>query len=345
MVPTGAGTRPNDWGLALGMGDDAAILSSPPNKEWVVSCDAFIEDIHFLADVHPPDSIGYKALVRATSDLVAMGAEPRLFLLTLALPRKRTGRWLEEFLGGLKRAARSLSMLLAGGDTTTGASIAISVTVLGQIERFAGPARSKRDRKRAGHAYAGQALSRSGAQPGHRIYVSGRLGRAQLGLELVRRGYRQRRNLAPILQPHLYPRLRVKLGRWLAVNRVASAMMDLSDGLSSDLARLCRVSHVGARLWTGRIPTIPDSVRLRLKGLLPGEALLRDRLQMALHGGDDYELLFTVSKRNEHHLRSAPDFAALTCIGEVTRDSRILLVGAGGSARPLKPAGWDPFRT
>ena len=345
VARTAPGRRPSDWGLALGMGDDAAILNSRPNKEWVVSCDAFIEGIHFLADIHPADSIGYKALVRATSDLVAMGAEPRLFLLTLSLPRKRTGRWLDEFLGGLNRAARSLSMLLAGGDTTTWASIAVSVTVLGQIDRLAGLDRSKGEKKRAGNAYAGRALSRSGARPGDRIYVSGRLGTAQLGLELVRRGYRQRRNLAPILQPHLYPRLRVELGRWLAVNRVASAMMDLSDGLSSDLARLCRVSRVGAKLWTGRIPTIPDSVRLRLKGLPPGEALLRDRLQMALHGGDDYELLFTVSKRNERRLRSAPDFSALTGIGEITRDRQILLVHSDGLELPLKPAGWDPFRT
>jgi thiamine-monophosphate kinase len=324
--------------LVLGMGDDAAILAAPRSRQWVVSCDAFVEGVHFLPDLHPADSIAYKALARATSDLVAMGALPRLFLLALAFPKGRTGRWLDEFLRGLRRAARDLDMRLAGGDTTASSLISISVTVFGELEhRYA----RRRGHARAGRgtSHGGQALTRSRARPGDRIYVSGKLGRAQLGLELVRRGYVKHRRLAPILQPHLYPRLRVELGRWLAQNRVASAMMDLSDGLSSDLARLCRASRAGATLFSTQIPeaSIPSTVSNLLLGA--GTAL-----NMALHGGDDYELLFTVPRRNIRRLRSAPGFSGLTCIGEVTRGRQILIVGAKGEARPLKPAGWDPFR-
>jgi len=337
-VPTGRDFHSRDHGIVLGIGDDAAVLASSRHNEWVVSCDAFIEGVHFLADVHPADSVGYKALVRAISDLVAMGAEPRLFLLTLVLPRKRTTRWLDEFLRGLKRAARSLDMLLAGGDTTTGASISINVTVLGQIDCLARQSpHNKRGRR---PSYDGQAVTRFGARPGDRIYVSGKLGAAQLGLELVRKGYVKRRGLAAIFQPHLYPRLRVDLGRWLARNRVPSAMMDLSDGLSSDLARLCRASGVGAKLRTNRIPAV--SIPAMASKLLLRDAV--DPLRMALHGGDDYELLFTVPKWNEKRLRSAPDYSELTCIGEIARDRQILVVDAKGQARPLKAAGWDPFR-
>jgi thiamine-monophosphate kinase len=329
-----------NFGLALGIGDDAAILASRKSTDWVVSCDAFIEGVHFLADVHPADSVGYKALVRAASDLVAMGAAPRLFLLSLSLPAKRAGAWLDDFLAGLARAARYLGMLLAGGDTTSGDSIGLSITVLGQVaQKGGGRAGSRRH-----GPYHGQALTRFGARAGDRIYVSGTLGRAQLGLELVRKGYVKRRNLAPILQPHLYPRLRLELGPWLARNRIPSAMMDLSDGLSSDLARLCRASGVGAKVWADRIPVVSDSALLKPMKLLRSEALLITRNQMALHGGDDYELLFTVPKWNEHRLRTAPDFAALTPIGEITRHRNVLLVDARGNAQPLTAGGWDPFR-
>lgn len=327
-VAQGGGRARNRYGLALGIGDDAAILISHSGRQWVISCDAFIERVHFLADVHPPDSVGYKALVRATSDLVAMGATPRLFLLTLAIPEGRTGRWLDELLRGMRRAARYLDMQLAGGDTTTSGAVAISITVLGEIGSL-----------------GENALMRSGGRAGDRIYVSGTLGRAQIGLELTRR-MRRTGKKGPVaklaeraLQAHLYPSLRLRLGRWLARNSVASAMMDLSDGLSSDLARLCQASGVGARLWAERMPVSRPSPQV--SKLLPRRF---DALQAALHGGDDYELLFTVSRKNEAQLRKAPDSRELTCIGELTRDRGILLLDADKKPTALKPAGWDPFR-
>src|ERR1700683_2981602 len=120
-------------GLGLGSGDDAAIVSSNGKNDWVFSCDAFLEGVHFLAKTHPPDSVGYKSLVRATSDLAAMGATPRYFLLTLAIPANRTGAGLDQFLNGMSRAARSLKMVLAGGDTTKNDKVSISVTVVGEV--------------------------------------------------------------------------------------------------------------------------------------------------------------------------------------------------------------------
>jgi thiamine-monophosphate kinase len=328
-VPSQVGWGHKGSGLSLGIGDDAAVLNSASHRDWVVSCDAFNEGVHFLDDVHPPDSVGYKALVRATSDLVAMGAAPRAFLLTLVLPTGRAAAWLDGFLKGMGRAARHLGMHLVGGDCTVGRTIGVNVTVFGLISRRKG-------------AQTG-AILRSGAHSGDRIYVSGALGRAQLGLELVRRGHIQRRGttvIGHLLQPHLYPRLRVELGLWLARHRIPSAMMDLSDGLSSDLARLCRASGVGAKLTADRIPVvkIPETVSPLLRGRTA------DPVQMALHGGDDYELLFTVPAKNEKDLRSAPDFPALTCIGEIIRGRRTLLVHANGKSQVLRPGGWDPFR-
>jgi thiamine-monophosphate kinase len=308
--------------LRVGIGDDAAILRPVGRTDWILSCDAFLEGIHFLRKVHPPDSVGFKALVRAASDLAAMGATPRLFLLTLAIPQSLTGAWLDSFLRGMGRAARLLDMRLAGGDTTRCRSVFISVTVMGE-------------------APPGRTVERSGARPGDIIYVSGRLGRAQLGLELILGGLGHQSSLRRLLQPHLYPSIRVELGRWLARHRVASAMMDISDGLSTDLHRLCRASRVGAHVWASRIPrvTIPAAIskRLRKRNL--------DPLSMALHGGEDYELLFTVSPRNVKRLQRAPGFRELTPIGEIRSNRRIVLVGEDGKSRSLESAGWDPFRT
>ena len=303
----------------LGIGDDAALLRQPSGREWVLSCDAFVEGTHFLP-AHPPESVGYKALARAASDLAAMGATPSLFLLTLALPAARTGAWLDGFLQGMRRAARSLKMRLAGGDTTKGAKISASLTVLGEI-------------------HAGRAILRSGARPGDLIYVSEPLGRAQLGLELVRAGHGHLKRLARLLEPHLYPQIRTQLGIWLARAGAASAMIDISDGLSTDLARLAAASGVGARLSANQIPivVVPPAV----SKLIPSRRL--DPLQMALNGGDDYELLFTVPRRRERLLRRAPGFRHLTRIGEITRERRLTLVDSTGKAKPLKPAGWDPF--
>jgi thiamine-monophosphate kinase len=306
--------------LKMGIGDDAAVISPAGRTEWVLSCDAFLEDVHFRVKTQPPDSIGYKAVARASSDLAAMGATPRFFLLTLALPTTRIGPWLDAFLRGMARAARKLGITIIGGDTTKSDRIFISITVLGEIA-------------------PGRALTRSGARPGDIICVSGKLGRAQLGLELVLRGHARNRRLRALVQPHLYPRIRVELGSWLAKQRIATSAMDLSDGLSTDLARLCAASNVGAKIYAGNIPTVVIPAAAARKF---GKPKL-DPLQLALHGGEDYELFFTVSPRQAKKLSRAPGAATLTAIGEITRNRGLILVDPDGNTTPLKPHGWDPF--
>jgi thiamine-monophosphate kinase len=240
--------------------------------------------------------------------------------MTLAVPAFRIGTWLDAFLEGMARAARYLGMRLIGGDTTKSVSVSISITVLGELAR-------------------GRALMRSGASPSDLIYVTGRLGRAQLGLELVRRNLARRRRLRELLRQHLYPKIPVKLGEWLARNQIATAMMDISDGLSTDLARLCIASKVGAWIDTKKLPVIEIPATLfREAGKLKSNPL-----QMALHGGDDYGLLFTVPPRRQKKLQHAPDFSDVTCIGEITSCRKILLVSDDGSATPLEARGWDSF--
>jgi thiamine-monophosphate kinase len=219
----------------------------------------------------------------------------------------------------MARAARYLGMRLIGGDTTRSGSVSISVTVLGEVPR-------------------GRALRRSGARPGDLIYVTGKLGRAQLGLELVRANLARRSGLQDVLHQHLYPRIPVKLGEWLARTQTASAMMDISDGLSTDLMRLCTASRAGARIEAQRVPCVSIPAGLFRR------ARKRDSLQSALHGGDDYGLLIAVPRRRVNRLRRAPDFPSLTCIGEITPGRRILLVNDNGSTTALEAHGWDPFR-
>ena len=315
-LPTGRRTQAPR--LRLGIGDDAAIMRPTPGMDWVVSCDQFLEDVHFAADIHPPDAVGYKALARATSDLAAMGAAPRYFLLGLALPAKRTSAWLDRFLSGMARAARQFGMILAGGDTSRLPRVTINITVLGEVE-------------------SGLGIARSGAKEGDLIYVSGTLGRARLGLELLKgkqlTGNRQRKLL---LGPHLYPQPPIGLGRWLAQRGLASAMIDISDGLSTDLGHLCEASRVGARVWSWKIPVVQVPRALQRRDL--------DPLALALHGGDDYELLFTVRAKREHELKAAPKGLRLTQIGEISRKKTMVLCDLSGREQQLKPGGWDPFR-
>ncbi len=306
--------------LRLGIGDDAAILRPGARSDWVVSTDFSLENVHFRLDTHPPRAIGYRALARAASDLAAMGAHPEFFLLSLSLPQRHTGRWLDQMLSGMAHAARQLRLSLIGGDTTRWPMVAIAITVIGRSRR-------------------GRAVRRDGARPGDHLYVSGRLGAAALGLALISAGgrgaARGRRN-ARLLRPHLYPSIPLDLGIRLAESRLASAMMDLSDGLSTDLARLTRASRVGARIFADRLPAVRIPAALARLGL--------DPLKLALDGGEDYGLLFTVPASRAAEVPRAFRGTTITRIGEIVPGRAIRLVDAAGHARPLKPGGWDPFR-
>jgi thiamine-monophosphate kinase len=304
-------------GVRLGIGDDAALFKGTSGSDQILTCDWFLEGSHFLRDKHPPDAVGWKSLARAVSDVAAMGGVPRCFLLSLALPGSHTGLWLDQFLRGLRGAASRFECVLAGGDTTRSKDILINVTVIGEIR-------------------AGEGVLRSGARPEDVLFTSGRLGQAELGLRLLRKSKRLVDGRNPLLRKHLYPEPRLALGRWLAEKRLASAMMDLSDGLSTDLPRLCAASGVGARLQGAKIPAarVPMSAR-------------RDRddpLHLALHGGDDYELLFTVPPRKLRQIPRSFHGLPISPIGEITPRQELVLIGQDGREVPLPNRGWDPFR-
>jgi thiamine-monophosphate kinase len=306
--------------LALGAGDDAALLAPQPGYETILTCDWFLEGSHFLPEKHPADSVGWKCLARAVSDIAAMGGKPRCFLLSLALPGKLAltakdagSRWLDEFLGGLRRAARRFGCALAGGDTTQRREILINITVVGEV-------------------LAGRAIRRSAAKAGDRIFVSGVLGEAELGLQKLRRSTRVSPITDGALRKHLYPEPRLGLGRWLADRKLASSMIDLSDGLSSDLPRLCAASGVGARIEVAQIPKLPRTGAGQF-----------DALSLALNGGDDYELLFTVRANKASRIPRSFQGIALTEIGEITRGRRVVAMHRDRT-KPLVPRGWDPFR-
>ena len=332
-LPTSARHRTTAW-LRLGVGDDAAVLckafpagSRKAASDLVLSCDAFLENVHFLADVHPPDAVGYKALARATSDLAAMGATPRFFMLTLALPPSRTGTWLDSLIRGMARAAREFRMELIGGDSSQNATVIMNLTVGGEVA-------------------AGHALTRSGARPGDGIYVSGTLGAAQLGLELVLRRLHRDRRWRRLLRPHLRPKIQLELGRWLAggarSSPIASVATDTSDGLSTDLTHICQASGVSARIFAKQIPSVKLPTSLARHRF--------DPLELALHGGEDYQLLFTVPAAHEDQIPKILRGTRISRIGEILkakpgqRLGAIELVGADGKKALLIPQGWDSFR-
>jgi thiamine-monophosphate kinase len=311
------GARQNDGALSIGIGDDAAVLRPNGGTEWVITTDAFLENVHFLRRIHPAQAVGYKALARATSDIAAMGARSRYFFLTLGLPDASAGAWLDDFLEGMARAARRFGLTLAGGDTTKYPSVVTSLTVLGEIDR-------------------GKAILRSGARPGDLVCVSGRLGEAELGLRLIQRKLHKQKHWAKLLKKHFYPEPRLALGEWLAAHRCATSMIDTSDGLSTDLGHICKASGVGANVWAPKLPMVRIPAELQRLGLQP--------LDLALHGGEDYELLFTVSKKFSSRLPAGLNGVPVTIIGEITREKKVVLLGHGAHSMPLQPKGWDPFR-
>ncbi len=245
--------------VLLGVGDDAALLVPPPGLVLVAATDTLVEGRHFLPDA-PADSVGHQALAVNLSDLAAMGAEPAWALLSLSLPDAAV-EWLEAFASGLDALARQHGVALVGGDTVRGPRV-VTITALGFVE-------------------PGLALRRGGARPGDLLYVSGWPGEAAAGLEALLRGAGSPDD--PLVRRCRYAEPRLALGR--ALRGLASAAMDVSDGLLGDLAKLCAASGVGAVLDLERLPVSAELARRH-----PAAGCER----LVLSGGDDYELLFTL---------------------------------------------------
>lgn len=315
-------------GLTLGIGDDCALLRPRPGQEFAVTTDLTIEGRHFRPDWHTPESIGHRALARGLSDLAAMGAQPVAAFLSLGLPRSLANpsgpwpkSWVARFLDGLLALASIHKTPLAGGDLSETPIPLADIVLIGSVP-------------------AGKALLRSTARPGHLLYVTGSLGGGAAALPHFDRLARQNKPspdglnpthipkaLKPLLDRHLWPQPRIAQGLRLRRQHLASAAMDLSDGLSTDLARLCAESGVAAEVDPEMLPIHPGAT-----------------LDYALHGGDDYELLFTAppTTRMPRQIASVP----ITRIGRILRARQgqptVTLLTTHGR-EPLNPQGWEHF--
>jgi thiamine-monophosphate kinase len=333
--------------LRLGIGDDCAILRPPSGHDLLVTTDFSLEGRHFRRDWHSPASAGHRTLARGLSDLAAMGATPLAAFLSLALPRSiaRNTNWLDGFLDGLLALAREHGVPLAGGDTTESPGSAFSPATRGKDGLSKDDRTQDRDKDAPlladivllGSAPRGQALRRSGARPGDILYCTGSLGGAAAELASLEQSPR-RFHAATALDdhPHLFPKPRIATGEALLKRHLATACIDISDGLSTDLAHLCEASGVSAELHAASLPLHPLAQKLG-----PAAAL-----QAALHGGEDYELLFTAhpSTRVPRKLGGVP----LNRIGRVGRvrpnQPQMTLIAANGMASTLTLGGWEHLR-
>jgi len=329
-------------GLRLGIGDDCALLRIASGEELAVTTDLSISGRHFRLDWQTPESIGHRTLARGLSDLAAMGARPVAAFLSLGVPKEliqnAKGRepwpgkkiwlgektWINQFFDGFLALATSFQTPLAGGDLAESPLAVADIVLVGAVRR-------------------GKALLRSGARPGDLLYVTGSLGGSAAGLarlaQLAANASAARpdsKRIAPLripaklqsqLAPHLYPQPRIAQGLWLARRGLASAALDLSDGLSTALAHLCEESAVAAEVDGAALPVHSGA-----------------SLEQALNGGEDYELLFTASAEARVPRRIAG--VAVTRIGRIVRPRKgrpaIALVTVNGT-RPLAPQGWEHF--
>ena len=338
--------------VTVGIGDDCAILHPPSENEVLVTTDFTLETVHFRREWHSPESVGHRCLARGLSDLAAMGAKPLAAFLSLALPvemaQSRAGRpsWRERFFDGFLSLANKYKVPLAGGDTAQSPLIAAASR---RNRRETATGRALMDIVLVGTAPRGRALRRSTAKAGDLIYVTGFLGGA--AAELAQLAAHPRRfwnaisataaTSTPNPHPHLFPEPRLAVGAWLLKNHRASSAIDISDGLSTDLDHLCEESSVAATIDAPAIPIHP--IAQHASGLD-----LEKALQFALHGGEDYELLFTASPKMRIPRRIVG--VPITCIGEMragkARIPRILIsetLDGQKRVRPLSPGGWEHF--
>ncbi|WP_447973308.1 thiamine-phosphate kinase [Nitrospira sp. Kam-Ns4a] len=310
-----------------GIGDDAAAIRPVPGRALLLTTDLLAEGVHFNPATATWDEIGYKAAVANLSDIAAMGGVPRYLLVALALPTSRTAAEIRRLYRGMMRACRAYGVELIGGDTSASRSgLFLSLTL-------------------AGIASETGILRRSGARVGDLIYVTGTLGDALAGLELLGESpARALRALPPryrryLLERHRRPSPRLKEGRLLAAHRLATAAIDLSDGLSGDLAHICEQSSVGALIEAAALPLSPACrAYAQARGLTPAA--------LALRGGEDYELLFTVPPRRRARLErlARRHGCRFTCIGTVRLPGEGLrLRGEDGTVRRLIPTSYEHF--
>lgn len=298
--------------LVKGVGDDCAVLRVPAGHDALITTDFSIEGVHFRRDWHRAQVVGRRCLTRGFSDIAAMGGSPIAAFLSLALPRHLPQPWADKFLEGLLELAEDFGVVLAGGDTAQSPSgIVADIAVLGSVPH-------------------GCAITRAGAHPGDSLYVTGALGGSAAAIAALMSNSAAKVRAADY-PAHFRPTPRLAAGRRLRELELASAMIDISDGLSTDLAHICEESGVGAEI---RSDAIPRATAGRPAGPIS--------LDQALHGGDDYELLFSSpsSNRVPRRILGVP----ITRIGEITRKRELVVRNENGAATKLAPQGWEHFR-
>ncbi len=320
--------HPHHASLLQGIGDDGAVIKQQPGRETVITTDLLVEDVDFRRDSTPPKLLGHKALAVSLSDLAAMGARPRWSLLALGVPADLwESEFVDQFYQGFFSLAERYDVRLIGGDVSRS------------------PEKVVIDSIALGECVAERSVYRSGAQPGDLLYVTGSLGAAAAGLRLIERGARVGQEHADepewklvqeLLLRQLRPEPRVGWGLVLGEERLASALIDISDGLSSDLNHLCSESNVGALVYANRLP-----VDAPVADLCGRRAL--DPLLLALHGGEDFELLFSVHPDKVSQLPLKVDGVTLTCIGEIAEAAAGVRISEGSRVWELTPEGWQHF--
>ena len=297
--------------LAHGIGDDTAIIKQNSKTDFIVSTDLLVEDIDFRLDWTNPKFLGHKALAVSLSDIAAMGARPLYSLLSIGVPKKiwRT-KFLDRFYEGWFALAEKHNVQLIGGDISrTTDKIVIDSIVIAETTR-------------------GKAVLRSGANVDDLIFVTGNLGGAAAGLKLLENGLKKKNN--QLIFKQLCPDAQVEIGEIIGSKNLATAMIDISDGLSSDLNHLCNESNVGAIIEADKIPTIQFSNK-------------EEALSFALNGGEDFELLFTVKPDKLKKLKTALANFSITQIGVITEKSKNISIIINGRKKILKPRGFVHF--
>lgn len=300
--------------VLLGIGDDCAVVASTQNQDIVVTTDTLVAGVHFPLETLPR-AIGHKAVAVNLSDIAAMGAKPSWLSLAITLPEV-DNEWLAEFSAGVFELCEYYNVQLIGGDTTQGP---LSITITAQ-----------------GLTPEGKYLSRSGAKAGDWLYVTGELGDAALALQHYKKQVTVSSEFVDKIRAKLdYPKPRVLAGQ--SLREYASAAIDLSDGLLADLGHICQASNVGANIVLDAIP---------LSDIMHKTLLFDDAVNLALSGGDDYELLFTVSEHNKVGMETAISHAgtSVTCIGQVNA-SQTITTTLNNKPVPIKCSGFEHFST
>ena len=310
--------------VVIGIGDDASVLRVPKDHEILVTTDFSLEGVHFRREWHPPESVGHRCLARGLSDIAAMGGEPMAAFLSLALPANLPQSWVDRFLKGLLSLANRFEVKLAGGDTAESpGGVLADIVVIGTVGKIG--------TSRKGGETWGIPVLRSGARPGDWIYVTGELGGSAATLDQLY-SCRKKRLKADKRSRHFFPEPRIAVGRFLRGKQIATSMIDVSDGLSTDLAHICEENECGAEVREASIPLAKI-----------GKPARKVSLDFALHGGEDYELLFTASPRMRVPTQIAG--VAISQIGIITRGKGQTLVRPGRADIAFEPRGWEHFRS